>query len=206
MCGRADERRPDRAAQRRSGRERRQEHAAATRELLVDAGLRMAEGTGLMGMTVNLIVEEAGVAKGTFFHHFGDRARFLVAIHREFHDRLFEELMRVVDGMPCGGERLLTGIAAFLDGCLRHRGIRALLLEARAEPAVADEIAERNRRAVRLTMPDFDVMGWTNPADGAALWNGLVVEAALLELAAGDRQPAITATLARFLPNTPTDR
>lgn len=184
----------------------RQEHAAATREQLVDAGLRTAERTGLAGMTVNLVVEDAGVAKGTFFHHFGDRARFLVTIHREFHDRLFAGILGVVDGMPFGRERLLAGVDAYLDGCLGHHGIRALLLEARAEPAIADEIAERDKRAVQLTMPDFEAMGWPDPADGAALWNGLVVEAALLELAAGERRHAVRAALARFLPGSPERR
>lgn len=182
----------------------RQEHAAATREQLVSAGLRMAERTGLMGMSVNRIVEEAGVAKGTFFHHFGDRARFLVAIHREFHDRLFGEIVQVIDGMSPGRHRLLTGVDAYLDGCLRHRGIRALLLEARAEPLVADEIAARNKQWVQLITPDFEAMGWANAAEGAALWNGLVIEAALSELGTGERQPAIRSALARFLPYQPT--
>ena len=77
----------------------RQERAAATRQHIVNAGLELAEQTGLAGMSVNLIVEKAGVAKGTFFHHFGDRARFLVALHREFHDRLFADIAEAVAGL-----------------------------------------------------------------------------------------------------------
>lgn len=179
----------------------RQEHAAATRRQLVDAGLRMAERAGLMGMTVNRIVADAGVAKGTFFHHFGDRTQFLVAIHRDFHDRLFAEITEVMEGLPYGRIRLLTGVNAYLDDCLRHRGIRALLLEARAEPAIADEIAVRTKQAVQLTTPDFEAMGWAHPAEGATMWNGLVVEAALLELAAGERQPNVRSALSLFLPD-----
>ena len=52
----------------------RQQRAAATREQLIAAGLSLAERTGLSGMSVNQIVAEAGVAKGTFFHHFRDRS------------------------------------------------------------------------------------------------------------------------------------
>jgi len=178
----------------------RQQRAAATRQQLVDAGLRLAEDTGLAGMSVNRIVEQAGVAKGTFFHHFGDRGGFLVALHREFHDRLFAEITQAVAGMPPGRERLLTAATAYLDGCLRHRGIRALLLEARAEPLIAAAIAARNQQASLLVTADFRAIGWTHPSDGAALWNGLVVEAALLELAAGQRQPATRNALAQFLP------
>jgi TetR/AcrR family transcriptional regulator, transcriptional repressor for nem operon len=180
----------------------RQERAAATRENLVDAGLRLAEHNGLAGMSINLIVEKAGVAKGTFFHHFTDRAGFLVAVHREFHDRLFAEITKAVADLRPGRERLIAAAGAYLDGCLRHRGVRALLLEARAEPVIADAIAERNKQASQLIAPDFTAMGWAHPAEGAALWNGLVVEAALLELAAGRRRPAIRNALAQFLPIT----
>src|SRR3984893_13569793 len=133
----------------------RQERAAATRQHLVEAGLELAEQTGLAGMSVNHIVEKAGVAKGTFFHHFGDRARFLVALHREFHDRLFAEITDAGAGMPAGRARLRAAAAAYLDGCLRHRGIRALLLEARAEPVITDAIARRNQQASALITPDF---------------------------------------------------
>jgi TetR/AcrR family transcriptional regulator, transcriptional repressor for nem operon len=178
----------------------RQQRAAETREHIVDAGLRLAERTGLAGMSVNLIVEEAGVAKGTFFHHFGDRGGFLLALHREFHDRMFAEIAEAVEGLPPGRDRLLTAAGAYLDGCLRHRGIRALLLEARAEPLIADAIAERNQQASYLITPDFTAIGWAHPTDGAALWNGLVVEAALLELAAARRRPSVRNALAQFLP------
>src|SRR5260370_1625788 len=130
-------------------------------------------------MSVNLIVEKAGVAKGTFFHHFADRAGFLLALHTEFHDRLFADIAEAVAGLPPGRDRLLAAAGAYLDGCLRHRGIRALLLEARAEPVITDAIARRNQQASELITPDFTAMGWADPAAGAALWPGLAVEAAL---------------------------
>ncbi len=181
----------------------RQERAAATREHLIDTGLRLAEHTGLAGMSVNLIVEQAGLAKGTFFHHFADRAGFLVALHQEFHDRLFAEITMAVAGLSPGRERLLAAAGAYLDACLRDRGIRALLLEARAEPLITEAIAARNKQATQQTTPDFAAMGWEHAAEGAALWNGLVVEAALLELAGGRRRPAIREALARFLSPPP---
>jgi hypothetical protein len=50
---------------------------------------------------------------------------------------------------------------------------------------IANAIAQRNKQASQLLTPDFTDLGWDEPAEGAALWNGLVVEAALLELVAG---------------------
>ncbi|MER6808152.1 TetR/AcrR family transcriptional regulator [Spirillospora sp. NPDC000708] len=178
----------------------RQQRAAATREQLITAGLSLAERTGLAGMSVNLIVAEAGVAKGTFFHHFGDRSQFLLALHTEFHDRAFAEIDKTIAGMAPGRDRLLTAANAYLDECLRHRGVRALLLEARVDPAIIEAIASRNSKVVQLTSPDFAAMGRAHPEPSAAMWNSAVVEAAILELNQGGHQPDIRAALAQFLP------
>src|ERR1700760_682293 len=92
----------------------RKEAMAKTREALIDAGLRLAERTGLTGLSVNLIVADAGVAKGTFFHHFGDRASYLLALHREFHERLTTQILKAIADMPPGRERLITVAHTYL--------------------------------------------------------------------------------------------
>ena len=173
--------------------------AGHTRQQLVEAGLRLAERTGLAGMSVNLLVVEAGVAKGTFFHHFGDRAGFLLALHGEFHDRLFAEITEATAHLAAGRDRLLAASTTYLDGCLRQRGIRALLLEARAEPLIAQAVLDRNELAADVLQADFAALRWPHPRQAAHLWIGLVVEAALVELRAGRHQPQVRNTLAHFL-------
>ena len=59
-----------------------------TLELLLDAGVKVAEEHGLAGLSVNRVVAEAGVAKGTFYVHFTDRNAFIDALHERFHDRV----------------------------------------------------------------------------------------------------------------------
>lgn len=177
----------------------RQQRAAATRKQLIATGLSLAERTGLADMSVNLIVAEAGVAKGTFFHHFGDRSEYLLALHTEFHDRVFAEIEQTIAGMAPGRGRLLAAANAYLDECLRHRGVRALLLEARVDPTIIGAIASRNKLVIELSSPDFAAMGWAYPEPSAAMWNSAVVEAALLELDAGGHRPEIRAALAQFL-------
>ncbi len=177
----------------------RKEAMAQTRQALVDAGLRLAERTGLTGLSVNLIVEDAGVAKGTFFHHFGDRASYLLALHREFHDRLTTQIRAAIDGMAPGRQRLIVGANAYLDGCLNDRGVRALLLEARAEPAVTAEIGRRNIATAELCRPAFKALGRRHSYESAQLWVGLTTEAALIEYAAQKKLPAIRSALAQFL-------
>jgi AcrR family transcriptional regulator len=75
--------------------------------------------TGLDGLSVNLLVENAGVSKRTFFHHLGDRTSYLVELHRGFHDKLGAEMLSAVDGIAPGPERLTRGSASYLDACLR---------------------------------------------------------------------------------------
>jgi AcrR family transcriptional regulator len=181
----------------------RQASAARTRMALIDAGLRLAERTGLAGLSINLLVEEARVSKGTFFHHFGDRASYLLALHREFHDRLLSEIERATSNLSPGRERLIVSATTYLDGCLRDRGVRALLLEARADPVIAGEIGARNAGTAQLMQVDFKAMGWPHPLECAQLWVGTTAEAALLELKAGRRSPAVRAALTRFTQGAP---
>ncbi|MBV8928552.1 MAG: TetR/AcrR family transcriptional regulator [Mycobacteriaceae bacterium] len=176
----------------------RQAAAAKTRTSLIDAGLRLAERTGLSGLSVNLLVEEAQVSKGTFFHHFGDRTSYVLALHREFHDRLQGDMLAATAGVAPGRERLLAAATSYLDGCLRDRGVRALLLEARGDPLISDEIATRNARYAAVIQQDFKAMKWQRPYECAQLWVGMTAEAALIELKTGKRSPAVRAALARF--------
>jgi AcrR family transcriptional regulator len=166
---------------------------------MIQAGMRLAETTGLAGMSVNLVVQEAGVAKGSFFHHFGDRAGYLLALHRTFHDTLLSETLTVSGTLPPGAERLWTATVAYLDGCLRSRGTRALLLEARAVPSIAEEIRRRNDHLAGLGEPHFATMGWPHPTESARLWIGIVAEAALIEFDARCRQPVLREALRHFL-------
>jgi TetR/AcrR family transcriptional regulator, transcriptional repressor for nem operon len=181
------------------GMTRRQASAIRTREILIDTGLRLADRTSLADLSINLLVEEAGVAKGTFFHHFGDRSAYLLALHREFHSRIFAEIFRVIDGMEPGAGRVLAASRTYLDACLRDRGVRALLLEARAEKKIADEIRARNKATAEYFKADFQAMNAPHPYESGLLWIGLIVEAALTELDAGGRQPALRAAIAGFL-------
>src|ERR1700742_2861141 len=80
--------------------------AQQTRSRLIETGLVLAEELGLEGLSVNAVVAGAGVSKGTFFHHFPDRVSYLVALHRRFHDVLFDEVMSVIGEMTPGKARL----------------------------------------------------------------------------------------------------
>ena len=172
--------------------------AQQTRTNLIETGLVLAEELGLEGLSVNAVVAAAGVSKGSFFHHFPDRVSYLVAMHRRFHDKLSDEVVAGIADMPPGRERLMTAARTYLDGCLRDRGVKALLLEARGHLPIADEVVRRNRLNVDIVAVDFQALGYTHPRTAARLWIGATAECALMELEHGGPDPAARSTLDDF--------
>src|SRR5665213_1603615 len=78
-----------------------------TYEMLLDAGVAVAEREGLGGLSVNRVVAEAGVAKGTFYVHFADREAFVDALHARFHERVREAVARATAGVEPGVQQIV---------------------------------------------------------------------------------------------------
>ncbi|MGD0701009.1 MAG: TetR/AcrR family transcriptional regulator [Trebonia sp.] len=174
--------------------------ARQTREALLDAGVALAEEHGLAGVSVNMVVARAGVAKGTFYVHFKDRAAFVDAMHARFHDRVEAVVGEAVAGLPPGAERLFRGLEAYLDVSLANKGVKALSLEARSDPAVQGSMEARRERLAAAAVPDLKAMGWDDDAQAAAqLLGAMTREISALEFDAGHRLSAPRRTLKRFL-------
>jgi AcrR family transcriptional regulator len=120
-----------------AGRPRRERaDAARNRERVLAAARRLFAERGAGAVTIEEVARAAGVAKGTVFHRFGDRAGLALALLDE-HERSLQE--RVLRGPPPLGpgapprERLLEFLAALAELTVEHR---ELLLEVeRAAPA-----------------------------------------------------------------------
>jgi AcrR family transcriptional regulator len=185
---------------------KRREATHPTRDQLLEAGLALAENGSLARMSVNTLVQAAGVAKGTFYVHFPSQDEYLVALHRHFHDSLMREISMAVKSLPRGAARLVRGTEAYLDGCLSRRGVKALLFDARALPAVADEVRARNRMFHTHFAGEFSALGWPDPEAAMRLFVAMAAETALGEMEAGRVQPALRKALWRFLGVVPKRR
>lgn len=173
--------------------------AARTRESLLSAGVAVAERDGLAGLSVNSVVAEAGVAKGTFYVHFADREAFVDALHERFHERVLRAVDAATAGTPPGAERIRLGAEAYLDMCLRERAIKALALEARTDAALTASMSARHERFAASAIPSIRAMGWPEAAAAAQLLAAMTNEVAIRELEAGRRLPAARRSLRRFL-------
>jgi len=82
----------------------------------------------LAGLSVNMVVARAGVAKGTFYVHFKDRSAFVDAMHERFHASVQEAMAKAIAGMPPGAERIYRSSEVYLDvstGQSGRQGARA---------------------------------------------------------------------------------
>jgi TetR/AcrR family transcriptional regulator, transcriptional repressor for nem operon len=173
--------------------------ASQTREALLDAGAALAEEHGLAGVSVNMVVARARVAKGTFYVHFQDRATFVDAMHARFHSRVETAMADAVAGLPLGAERLFRASEAYLDVSLQNRGAKALSLEVRSNPTGQDSMAARRERLAEGGIADLEAMGWDDTKAAAQLLAAMIREISALEFDAGRPLPASRRTLKRFL-------
>ena len=174
------------------------------RNALLDAGQRLLGSADLARISVNAIVAEAGMAKGSFYQHWPSRAEYVRALHVRFHDQLGESIAAAMAGSPPGRDRIEAAMNAYLDGCLADPATKALLVQSRTEAGLSDLVAARNESAATLLLPDLVALGWAPPEPIAALLVAAVAEIALIELAAGKRDKQLRGGLIRLATRTPT--
>lgn len=184
---------------RRRGPGSRADAAHPTRHELLDAAILVAERDSLDALSINEVTRQAGLAKGTFYVHFTDRAALLVDLHRRFHDDLYAAIATGTRDRPPGPDRARARITAFLDGCRHQRGVRAMLLQARSEPAIAEEVVRRNDATARLLAEDLRGSA-EFPLETARLVVAATAEVALHELQAGRALPRLRAALDALVP------
>lgn len=175
------------APPRRRGPGSRADDNHPTRIEILNAAVALAERNGLRSMSIADVTTAAGHAKGTFYVHFRDRTALLVALHRWFHDTVFDNVISRTAGDSPGPERARRRLIAFLDACRELPGVRALLLDARTEPAIAAEVDNRNRQATKILATDLT--GTAHPRETARILVLAAADIAARESTQGRRLP-----------------
>ena len=158
-----------------------------THAALLAAGATVVEESGLAGLSVAAVAARAGVAKGTFYVYFSDREAFIDALHQHFYTQVNEAIAAVAADLRPGSELLAAVIDAYLDVCLANRGVKALVLETRAQSELTTTMGEREELFAALARPSFKAIGVASPAVSARLLVALTSEAALIEMEAGHK-------------------
>jgi AcrR family transcriptional regulator len=82
-----------------------------TRAALLSAGMTLLGKRPIEAIAIDEIVQEAGVAKGSFFNHFEDKAAFAVAIAHDIRERVEEEVTAANDGIEDPALRVVRGVS-----------------------------------------------------------------------------------------------
>ena len=163
------------------GRDRR----ARTRALLMQAARVLYAERAVESVTIDDLVNEAGVAKGTFYVHF----EHLADLHAAVADELAQELddllqpfrLRLADPV----ERIAAGCAAFIREAMRNPSWGSLAARsAWALPSVASAARANLREDLRLAVAKGRLAALT-PELGFDIVSGIVLQAMR---AAGDRR------------------
>jgi AcrR family transcriptional regulator len=165
---------------------------------LLTAGARLAERAAA-SFSMGAVCAEAGVPESAFAVAFGDEEKFLVELHGRFLSQLLDRVIAVMQAREPGLERLQSGVDAFLDVCLEHRGLRQLLLNREVEPALLEVGLGRRRGFMQMLALEFDAIGWLHSAEAARLYRIMIEEASKAELEAGRALPEIRQTLFYFV-------
>jgi AcrR family transcriptional regulator len=125
----------------------RDERAEATRDTLIRVARELFGAHGYAQVGTELIVERAGVTRGSLYHHFDGKHELLRAVYEQVEAEVVADLAGRVGTTPTGDllDALYTGLRAFLDTCTDREFIQIAMLDA---PTVLGwaawrEIAER---------------------------------------------------------------
>ncbi len=134
---------------------RREDNKAEKRRRLEAAGLRELLAVGYAAATVDRVVAEAGVARGTFYLYYADKHAMYVALLDRFWGPLGEGVARAREALRVGSEpmavyaalgaELATVVASDPDGA------RLSLRESRSAGAGGVEVRARSAQVEALT-------------------------------------------------------
>jgi AcrR family transcriptional regulator len=103
--------------------------AEATRELLVSIARERFTEQGYAATSIEEIVQQAGVAKGSLYHHFGGKE----ALFRAVYEVVLAEAVAAVMAAALAAREpwaaVRAGLSAFLDACLEPAFRRIVVLE-----------------------------------------------------------------------------
>jgi TetR/AcrR family transcriptional regulator, cholesterol catabolism regulator len=133
------------------GGARRGPRAQATRDALIEVGLKLFLEKGYRQTSIQEIVDTAGVTKGAFYHHFAAKDDVLILAHETYLRKQLAIINAVLaEGMDAASS-LRKIIYEMLNGVIEHRAEVSLFLEERRS------LRGARFEAVRLLRREFEV-------------------------------------------------
>lgn len=136
---------------------------ARTRDALLVAGRKLFAEHAFDAVAVDDIVDEAVVAKGTFYNHFEDKDALLAAVVAAVRMQIETVVERVNAGVDDPAERLVRAICVYVDCVIEDPSAGAILLRNDPHRAGSEPLNDGLRsdltdgvRLERFSMPTID--------------------------------------------------
>ena len=129
------------------GREKR----ARTRAQILEAGSALLAERPLEALTVDVVVEAAGVAKGTFYYHFQSLEELAAAVGEKLGESFDELLAPARLGLPDPIARISFGLTQFLEKAIAEPVWARLVVQSAQTPT---EFARSVRANLKMDLTE----------------------------------------------------
>lgn len=153
---------------------------------LLAAGPHLAQHYTLGELTEARICADAAIEPEDFRAAFGTVLGYVAALQQQFMDGLRDRIVRISDGTPPGLLRIKLATETYLGACLEQQPLRGWLIEARAQPLVADGLRRQNQVYWLIMGTELGAQGWPHPQGAARLFLAMINEASVAEHRAGE--------------------
>ena len=103
--------------------------AEATRGLLIDVARRNFTEHGYAATSIDVIIQEAGVARGALYHHFSGKEALFRAVYETVEGEVVARVMEAAAAQTSPWEAVRAGLSTFLDACLEPSFRRIVVLD-----------------------------------------------------------------------------
>ncbi|MEM6708863.1 MAG: TetR/AcrR family transcriptional regulator [Pseudomonadota bacterium] len=116
----------------------RPERAARTRTALLNAGFELMADSSVEAIPIDTLISTAGVGKGSFFNHFGDKEGFKAAVAMEIRGEIEAKIGKANENVTDPLERLAGGMREVTNYALSHRSRTLAMLRMTAGATTSD--------------------------------------------------------------------
>lgn len=151
------------------------DRAIRTRDALVSAGFELMLERPIEDISIDELVSAAGVGKGSFFNHFGDKDGFKQALAIQVRGEMEEQVTSANDAIKNPLERIAGGMREVTDYALNHRKRTIAMLRMTVGATAPDySMNEGLRRDINLCIEGGILPKGAEQA-GLLYWLGLCV-------------------------------
>lgn len=162
---------------------------ANIRQRILEAAQQRVLTGGFAGVSMSAVAADAGVATGTLYRHFHNKAELCTELFRNASQREVDEVRRTSRGPEGATERLLNTVRNFSSRAIRGRHLAYALIAEPLDPALEQErlnFRQAYAELFRTLLADGVARGDFDPMDtriAATAFVGLMAESLVGPLA-----------------------